>query len=113
MGHYAAGDIVLAPIRFRDRSERKVRPAVVVAAGQDGLLTLCPVSSKPPEDTPSVSLSLSDFEKGGLDIFDESYVLTSYPCTVRNADVIAKKGCLARDSFAAIAALVRVGPPRR
>jgi mRNA interferase MazF len=109
MGLYAAGDIVLAPIRFRDSGERKVRPAVVVAAGQAGFLTLCPVSSKPPADTPSVPLSLSDFARGGLDIFDESYVLTSYPCTVRSADIIAKKGCLASDSFAAIVALVRIG----
>ena len=53
-------------------------------------------------DTPSVPLTIDDFARGGLDLFQESYVLTAYPFTVRPAGVVAKKGSLLPETVAAI-----------
>ncbi|GLI46639.1 hypothetical protein MBOURGENBZM_14310 [Methanoculleus bourgensis] len=102
MGRYVSGDVVLASVRIGGTGEWKVRPAVVVTAGENGSLLVCPVSSKPPSDTPSVPLSIDDFARGGLDLFQESYVLTAYPFTVRPAGVVAKKGSLLPETVAAI-----------
>lgn len=102
MGRYASGDVILAPMRIGGAGEWKVRPAVVIATEEDGSLLVCPVSSKPPSDTPSVPLSIDDFARGGLDLFQESYVLTAYPFTVRPAGVVAKKGSLLPETVAAI-----------
>ena len=102
MGRYASGDVILAPMRVGGAGEWKVRPAVVIATEEDGSLLVCPVSSKPPSDTPSVQLSLDDFVQGGLDLFGESYVLTGYPLTTRPAGVVAKKGSLHPETVATI-----------
>ena len=102
MGRYASGDVILAPMRVGGAGEWKVRPAVVIATEEDGSLRVCPVSSKPPSDTPSVQLSLDDFVQGGLDLFGESYVLTGYPLTTRPAGVVAKKGSLQPETVATI-----------
>lgn len=94
MGRYAGGDVLLAVVRIGREGEEKVRPAVVIAAGEDGRLTVCPVSSSPSFDGPSVPLSLDDFARGGLDLFGESYVLVAHPSIIRTADVVGKKGTL-------------------
>lgn len=111
MGSYAAGDVVLAPIRFPDGGQ-KIRPAVVVAVREDGSLIACPVSSKPPSDMPSMPLSLPDFARGGLDLLDESYVLAR-PCTLRSPEVVAKKGRLTAGALAAVAMMAQNGRNRR
>jgi mRNA interferase MazF len=92
MGEYFIGDVILAPIRFGGRGSVKNRPAVVVAREDGGLLQVCPVTSTPSPDLPSIPLDLDDFAAGGLDLFEESYVLPSYLSTIRSADVIGKKG---------------------
>jgi mRNA interferase MazF len=102
MGRYASGDVVLAPVRIGGAGERKVRPAVVVIAGEDGTLLICPVSSSPSTDGISVPLSLHDFARGGLDLFAESYALTAHAATIRAADVAGKKGILLPETLAAI-----------
>lgn len=102
MGRYASGDVLLASVRIGGVGEWKVRPVVVVAAEESGSLLVCPVSSKPSSDAPSVPLSLDDFAQGGLDLFGESYALTAYPLTIRAADAIGKKGSLQPETLAAI-----------
>ncbi|NLM29730.1 MAG: type II toxin-antitoxin system PemK/MazF family toxin [Methanomicrobiales archaeon] len=102
MGRYTSGDVILAPMRIGGAGEWKVRPAVVIATEEDGSLLVCPISSKSPSDTPSVQLSLDDFIRGGLDLFEESYVLTAYPLTTRPAGVVARKGSLQPEAVAAI-----------
>ncbi|MDK2973903.1 MAG: mRNA interferase MazF [Methanofollis sp.] len=92
MGEYFIGDVVIAPIRFRERESLKNRPAIVVAREDGGLLRVCPVTSKVPFDMPSLPLDLDDFATGGLDLFKESYLLPSSLSTIRNADVVGKKG---------------------
>ncbi len=74
MGHYTRGDVVIAPVAFEERNGIKTRPAVVIATGRNNEVYVCPVSSKPSFDAPSVPITLDDFSEGGLDLFGESYV---------------------------------------
>jgi len=99
MGHYIRGDVVIAPVAFEERSGVKTRPAVVIATGKAHEVYLCPVSSKPPSDAPCVPISLDDFSGGGLDLFGESYVLTSRVLVIRSGEVIGKRGHLTEESI--------------
>jgi len=94
MGQYARGDVVLAPLALENRGVVKIRPAVVIGTGAQDEVWLCPVSSKPSSDAPSVPVSLEDFSRGGLDLFHESYILTSRVCRIRCGEIIGKKGRL-------------------
>ncbi|HOI12607.1 MAG TPA: type II toxin-antitoxin system PemK/MazF family toxin [Methanoculleus sp.] len=102
MGHYVGGDVVLAPVRIGRGGERKVRPVVVVSAGEDGSLLVCPVSSSPSTDGISIPISLDDFACGGLDLFTESYALAAHAAAIRPAEVVGKKGTLIPETLAAV-----------
>jgi mRNA interferase MazF len=99
MSQYFRGDVVLISLQLQGKGERKVRPAVVVRAGDRGELVVSPVSSRPPFDEPSEPLALDDFSEGGLDIFGESYVITAGFCRVHTWDVIGKKGKLREEAM--------------
>jgi len=94
MGHYEKGDVILAPVPFSGASSSKVRPCIVVAGNRENILIVCPVSSRPPSDAPCISLSLDDFSEGGLDLFGESFVITTHLIRLRPGDVIGKRGRL-------------------
>jgi mRNA interferase MazF len=102
MGRYLPGDVILISASIDDRSGAKIRPAVVVAAIDSGGISVCPVSSKLSSDAISIPLSIDDFATGGLDLFSESYVLTSRVLAIRSGDVIGKRGHLLPDSLAEI-----------
>ena len=106
MGQYSRGDVVIAPVSIDERSMTKTRPAVVIGTVGQGEVYLCPVSSRPASDSPSVSISLDDFSRGGLDLFGESYVLASRVCRIRSGEIIGKKGRLTEETIMAILALV-------
>jgi len=106
MGQYLQGDVLLASVSLDDRSGPKTRPVIVVGTCDDGTVRICPVSSKPPTDAPCLPLTLDDFSTGGLDLFGESYVMTSRVLTLRSGAVIGKKGRLIPESLAGIAAQV-------
>jgi hypothetical protein len=94
MGSFVRGDVLLAPVRFSRGEERKIRPVVVMAKGENGVLFVSPLSSRPPADPPWISLGMEDFVEGGLDLFSESYLLLSRICRITPAEVIGKKGRL-------------------
>ncbi|WP_321505907.1 type II toxin-antitoxin system PemK/MazF family toxin [uncultured Methanoregula sp.] len=94
MGQYMRGDVLLASVALDERQVAKTRPVVVVSTTGTGELRVCPVSSKPPSDAPCLPLSIDDFDSGGLDLFSESYVMTSRIVTIRTGGVIGKKGRL-------------------
>jgi mRNA-degrading endonuclease toxin of MazEF toxin-antitoxin module len=102
MGHFIRGDVVIAPVAFEGRSGEKTRPAVVIATGRTHEVYLCPVSSRPPTDAPCVPISLDDFSEGGLDLFGESYVLTSRVRVIRSGEVVGKRGRLTEESISSI-----------
>ncbi len=110
MGSFSAGDVVLATLRFGRSGYEKTRPAVVAAA-EGNSLAVCPISSKAPSDAACIPLSLDDFSRGGLDLFDESYILTAHTITIRTVSVVAKKGTLTGEMVEALTAAVR--PPGR
>jgi mRNA interferase MazF len=105
MGQYVKGDVLLASVALDDRTAPKTRPVVVIRTEEPGCIHICPVSSKPPSDAPCLPLSLADFASGGLDLFGESYVMTSRVLTLRSGDVIGKKGRLTKESLAEITGL--------
>jgi mRNA interferase MazF len=110
MGQYVKGDVLLASVALDDRTSPKTRPVVVIRTQEPGMVCICPVSSKPPSDAPCIPISLDDFSKGGLDLFGESYVMTSRVLTLRFSDVIGKKGRLTAGSIAEITGRVPVSP---
>jgi mRNA interferase MazF len=102
MVRYSRGDVVIAPLAIDERTVVKTRPAVIIGAGRQGEVYLCPVSSKPSSDAPSFPISLDDFSRGGLDLFHESYILTSRVCRIRCGEIIGKKGRLTDETIAAL-----------
>ncbi len=104
MGQYACGDVLLASVALDDRTPKKTRPVIVVRSGDSGLLHICPVSSKPPSDAPCIPLTIDDFSSGGLDLFSESYIMTSRVLTLASSAVIGKKGRLTSEALAEITA---------
>jgi mRNA interferase MazF len=106
MGQYMKGDVLLVPVALDDRTLSKIRPVVVVGTEEPSRVHICPVSSKPPSDAPCIRITLDDFSEGGLDLFGESYVMTSRVLTIRNGDVIRKKGRLSAEPLAEIATRV-------
>lgn len=106
MGQYIVGDVLLASVALDDRTPPKARPVIVIGTEESGTIRICPVSSKPPSDTPCLPLSIDDFATGGLDLFSESYIMTSRVLTLRSGAVIGKKGRLSGESLAEIQARV-------
>jgi hypothetical protein len=102
MGQYMIGDVLLALVALDDRSLPKTRPVVVIGIEESGTVRICPVSSKPPSDAPCIPISLHDFSEGGLDLFGESYVMTSRVLTLTSGKVIGKKGRLIGESLTEI-----------
>lgn len=94
MSRYRKGDVILAKVRIGGKGSAKIRPAVVIDSAPGGDLLIFPVSHSPSWDQPSVPLSLTDFLDGGLDITDESYVLTGQSLKISTSAAIAKKGRL-------------------
>ncbi len=95
MSHYRPGDVVLAPVRFHRREESvKIRPAVVIEQQNDGRVIVCPVTSRQPDNSPHLTLGLDDFANGGLNLFEESYVLLSERTAVAVGLIAGKKGQL-------------------
>jgi mRNA interferase MazF len=108
MGEYLQGDVLLASVALDDRTVPKIRPVIVICTGEDGRIHICPVSSKPPSDAPCLPIAIDDFATGGLDLFFESYVMTSRVTAIRSNEVIGKKGRLTAESLAEIVARVPV-----
>lgn len=103
MGTYRRGDVVLATVPFNGYDGAKTRPAIVLAAREDGDLAVCPVSSRPATDAPCIPIGLDDFSEGGLDLFSESFALTSRITVIPAGAVIAKKGRLTADAIDSVA----------
>ncbi len=106
MGQYLRGDVLLAPVALDNRTGPKIRPVVVITTRSDGTIHVCPVSSKAPVGAPGLPITINDFATGGLDLFDESYVMTSRVITLRSGQVIGKKGRVTIEYLADIAGRV-------
>lgn len=116
MGHFARGDVIIAQVPCFGRAAAKLRPAVVIGTDGNNDLLVVPVSSQPSTDSPSLPLSLDDFLEGGLDMFNESYILFSYVSTIHPSDVAGKRGHLTSEFTSQVISRitpVSVGDKRR
>jgi mRNA interferase MazF len=111
MGQYVKGDVLLACVALDDRAAPKTRPVVVVRTEASGTIHCCPVSSKPPSDAPCLPLTIDEFATGGLDLFGESYVMTSRVLCLPAGAAIGKKGRLTPESLTEITAQVPAAGP--
>lgn len=102
MGHYFRGDVVIAPVACEERGGIKTRPAVVIGTGDRGEVYVCPISSKSSTDAHCVPITIDDFSDGGLDLFNESYVLTSRVFVIRSGAVLGKRGRLTPESVSSV-----------
>jgi mRNA interferase MazF len=109
MGHFVRGDVIIAQVPCFGRSGAKLRPAVVVGTSHNNELLVVPVSSQPSTDSPSIPLSLDDFLEGGLDMFNESYILYSHVSTIPPGAVVGKRGRLTREYTDLVLARVTPG----
>ena len=93
----AAGSVVLIPFPFSDLSQRKIRPALVLANAERGDWILCQITSKPYADQRAVRLDQSDFASGGLEL--TSYVRPGKLFTANEALMIETAGQLRPDKL--------------
>lgn len=91
------GDVILAP--FCLGNSTYPRPLVVLSVKGDNTLQVCPITSKRPMNTPAVPCAIHDFCAGGLDLFDDSYILIHNQGTIPEHFVRHKKGTLEPDYF--------------
>ena len=66
MGLFIKGEVVVVPFPFSDLSDRKKRPALVVANLPGDDLILCQITSQPYGNIYSIHLDHTDFSEGGL-----------------------------------------------
>ena len=107
MTRYFPGDVVVASMDMGGPGGRKTRPAVVIAESGKNRFLLCPVTSRRPEGSDFFPLGLDDFETGGLDLFEESYVLVSNAETIEGRYIHGKKGRLTSSGFIEISGGLR------
>ena len=108
MTRYFPGDVVIASVKLRGPGGNKSRPAVVIGEAGRNRFLLCPVTSRQPDDCDFLPLSLDDFEKGGLDLFGESYVLVSEAGIVEGRYIHGKRGRLRSSCFMQVSGRVRL-----
>ncbi len=91
------GDIILAP--FRLGNSTYTRPLVILSVTEEGDMHVCPVTSRPPSDSPALECSIHHFREGGLDLFESSYILIHKQGTISERSIRHKKGTLEPDYF--------------
>lgn len=99
------GDIIIAP--FRLGNSTYPRPLVILDIADDENLHVCPVTSRCPSNVPAMECSIHHFQKGGLDLFEDSYILIHEAGTIRTKSIRTKKGTLEPDYFRSVLKLAR------
>jgi len=97
MKGYRPGDIILAPFRLGNSTYS--RPLVIIRVADDENLHVCPFTSRCPSDVPALECSIHHFKKGGLDLFEDSYILIHEVGTIHKKSIRTKKGTLEPDYF--------------
>lgn len=66
MGALAAGQVVVLPFPFSDLTQKKLRPALLLADAGRGDWIACQITSNPYADSQAITLTDSEFTVGGL-----------------------------------------------
>ena len=102
------GDIIIAP--FRLGNSTYPRPLVILDIADDENLHVCPVTSRCPSNVPALECFIHHFQKGGLDLFEDSYILVHEVRTINQKSIRTKKGTLEPDYFKEILERVNTDP---
>jgi len=92
MARFVKGDVVIVPFPFSDLSQAKRRPALVVAQLTGDDLILCQITSQAISDSYAISLTNTDFLKGGLNL--NSNIRPNRLFTADQSLIIYKAGTL-------------------
>lgn len=89
---FVRGDVVVIPFPFNNLSDKKKRPALVLAdlGGPD--LILCQITTRPARDFYAVPVDLPDFREGSL----------RYPSSVRANQIFTLERALVVDRVGAL-----------
>lgn len=66
MGTFTVGQVVVLPFPFSDLSQKKLRPALLLAEAGRGDWIACQITSNPYADAQAITLAESDFVEGSL-----------------------------------------------
>jgi len=66
VGTFTVGQVVVLPFPFSDLSQKKLRPALLLAEAGRGDWIACQITSNPYADTLAITLTESEFAEGGL-----------------------------------------------
>jgi len=90
MERFVKGDVVITPFPFSDLTSTIKRPALVVANLKGDDLILCQITSKERIDSYQISLSINEFQHGGLKV--DCFIKPSILFTLRNSIILYKAG---------------------
>jgi mRNA interferase MazF len=105
MGKFVAGDVVAVPFPFSDLSDKKLRPAVVLAIIEHDDLILCQVTSNSFASKRAIEISDTDFSEGRLPL--TSYVRPDKLFTAESSIIQKLKGKLELHSLQVILTATR------
>jgi len=90
MGKSLVGEVVVLPFPQTNLQPGKRRPALVVASLSGNDLILCQITTRAHSDNYSISLAVSDFDSGRLDL--DSFVRPNRLFTVEQSVIIYSAG---------------------
>lgn len=100
MEKLAVGDVVVIPFPYADFSRLKKRPALVVGEAEFDNLILCQITSRRATSRRAVTITNSDFAKGGLPV--TGYARPDKIFTVEPALIEVALGKLQPNKIAAV-----------
>ena len=103
MGRFVKGDVVVTLFPYSDLSDKKKRPALVVAVFPElSVLILAQITSREKSDEFVVELDKSDFESGALRA--DSYIRTNFLFTSAEGLPLYIAGHLKQEKFEQVSA---------
>ena len=96
----SVGSVILISFPFSDLSQRKMRPAVVVANAERDDWILCQITSNPYGDRRAVSLTERSFSKGSL--HRDSFARPAKLFTASQELMVSQIGTLTKSSLSQV-----------
>jgi len=110
MGQFVKGDVVILPFPFTDLSDRKKRPAFVLADLPGDDIIVCQITSKAKSDPFVLPLETHDFISGNLPV--DSFIRPNKIFTADKNIILSTAGHLCenkiRDTVNAVIKIIKV-----
>jgi len=88
LNNYKKGDVVILSIPFSNQTERKKRPAIIIATPPGNDVITIPITSTPQHNNHTTHITTKDFTQGN--IHKKSYAKTKIIATIEKT-LITKK----------------------